>query len=74
MDYQKFFSEVADWVNQCNQMAVKYGMESHDFWSWVMRTTGDIGNKYNNNDLVVRQMVLLVHWLEDIYAKGRSES
>lgn len=67
MDYQKFYAEVAEWIQQCNDMALKTGMESHDFWSWVMRSTGELSNKYGNNDLVKMQMVMLVNWLEDIY-------
>ncbi|MGM8213549.1 hypothetical protein ACLIBH_12300 [Virgibacillus sp. W0430] len=67
MDYQKFYAEVADWINQCNQMAVSHGMQSNEFWSWVMRSTGELSNKYQNNDLVKMQMIMLVDWLKGIY-------
>jgi hypothetical protein len=70
MDYQKFYSEVVDWINQCNQMAMKHGMNSNEFWNWVTSTTGEIGSRYQNNELVIRQMVMLYEWLEDLYAKG----
>jgi hypothetical protein len=70
MDYQKFFNEVVDWINQCNQMAMKQGMNSDAFWNWVTSSTGEMCTRYKNNQLVIRQMVMLYEWLEDIYAKG----
>jgi hypothetical protein len=70
MDYQKFFNEVVEWINQCNQMAMKYGMNSNDFWNWVTSSIGEIGSRYKNNQLVIRQLAMLYEWLEDIYAKG----
>lgn len=70
MDYQNFFNEVVEWINQCNQMAMKHGMNSNEFWNWVTSSTGEMGTKYQNNELVIRQMVMLYEWIEDIYAKG----
>jgi hypothetical protein len=72
MDYQKFFNEVVGWINQSNQMAMKYGLDSDDFWNWVITSTGEISTRYNNNPLVIKQMAMLYEWLDDIYAKGVS--
>lgn len=69
MDYQKFFNEVVDWINQCNQMAMKHGMNSDAFWNWVTHSIGEMSNKYNNNQLVNMQLAMLFGWLEDIYSK-----
>ncbi len=71
MNYEQFYKEVADWINQSNQMAIQYGLQSNDFWSWVMQSTGELCNKYNNNELVKRQVIMLVDWLKDIYEKGK---
>lgn len=71
LDYQKFFNEVVEWINQCNQMAMQHGMDSDTFWNWVTYSIGEISNRYQNNQLVMNQMVMLFHWIEDIYAKGR---
>ncbi len=73
MDYQKFYAEVAEWINQCNQMAVSQGLESNEFWTWVMQSTGELSNRYGNSDLVKMQMIMLVDWLKDIY-HGRKSS
>ena len=73
MDYQKFFNEVVGWINQSNRMAIKHGLDSDEFWHWVSSSTGEICKRYDNNQLVVRQMVMLYEWLEDVYAKGIGE-
>lgn len=73
MDYQKFFNEVVSWINQSNQMAMKYGLNSDAFWDWVASSTGEICNRYNNNQLVIKQMVMLYEWLEEVYAKGAAQ-
>ena len=71
MDYKAFYEEVANWINQCNQKAIKLGMHSNDFWSWVMRSIGELSDKYGNNELVKMQMVMLVDWLNDIYERSK---
>lgn len=70
MDYKVFYQEVADWITQANQMAVKHGMHSDDFWNWVMDSTAAMSKKYENNKLVLNQMVMLFLWLEEFYAEG----
>lgn len=70
MDYQKFYADVVSWINQSNQLAIRHGLDSNEFWDWVMRSTGEVCNKYDNNDLVKKQMTMLFHWLEDVY-EGR---
>lgn len=71
MDYQKFYAEVANWINECNQMAVQHGMQSNDFWTWVMRSVGELSDKYGNNELVKRQMIMLVDWLKDMHERSK---
>jgi hypothetical protein len=71
MDYQMFYNEVVEWINLGNQMAMKHGMNSDEFWNWVTSSTAEICKRYNNNPLVVKQMAMLFEWLDDVYAKGR---
>jgi hypothetical protein len=72
MDYQAFFNEVVQWINQTNQLAMKHGMDSSEFWSYVTRSTGELGDKYNNNPLVIKQMVMLHEWLDEIYFSSKN--
>lgn len=71
MDYKAFYAEIADWILQVNQQAVRHGMDSDAFWRWVTQSMAEIGNKYGNNKLVVKQMAMLYQWLEEVYAEGR---
>lgn len=70
MDYNAFFTEVANWIIQCNQQALKLGMQSQEFWDWVIYSSGEICNKYGNNKLAINQMVMLNEWLLDV-SEGR---
>lgn len=69
MDYQAFYSEIANWIIQVNQQAATLGMQSNAFWDWVMTSSGELGNKYGNTDLVIKQMLMLIEWLEEVYKK-----
>lgn len=71
MDYDAFYKEVTAWINECNQMAVRNGMESNEFWTWVTRSVGELSEKYGNNELVKRQMIMLFDWLKDIYERSK---
>lgn len=71
MDYKSFYAEIADWIMQVNQAAVQHGMDSTEFWNWVSSSMGKIANKYENNKLVKKQMVMLFSWLEDVYAETK---
>jgi len=70
MDYLKFYMDVVEWINQVNQMAMKHGMDSNEFWNWAAKTTGELSDKYQNSKLVVKQMSMLYIWLEEIYEEG----
>lgn len=72
MNYKKFYQEVAIWINQSNQYAMQFGLNSNEFWTWVLDSIGEICNKYNNNELVQRQMMMLHDWLIDIYERGKT--
>ncbi|MBO0962004.1 hypothetical protein J1P26_20060 [Neobacillus sp. MM2021_6] len=73
MDYKAFYTEVAEWIMQANQMAVKNGLDSDAFWNWVTSSMGEMSKRYNNNQLVIKQMAMLYEWLDEVYAKGRNK-
>lgn len=75
MNTDEFYDEVKAWINRVNEHAVNVGMHSNEFWEWVMRSSGKIAEKYNNHELVVSQMVMLVRWLEKVYfnIKGKGD-
>jgi len=65
MDYKAFFADVEGWIAQANQAAVQHGMGSEVFWDWVTDSTSALAAKYENNKLAIKQMVMLVEWLEE---------
>lgn len=67
MDYSKFYSEVALWIQLSNQNAIKHGFDSHVFWDWVVKSSGEMCNRYDNNELVILQMTMLIEWLEKVF-------
>lgn len=69
MEYTAFFADVAKWIYQANDVAVKHGMGSSEFWMWVADSTGALSKKYQENSLVVKQMLMLVDWIEE-FSKG----
>lgn len=66
MDYKAFFTDVEAWIGQVNQAAMRYGMGNSEFWLWVADSCGKLCEKYQENRLVIKQMMMLVEWLEDV--------
>ncbi len=67
MDYSKFYSEVALWIQQSNKNAIKHGFDSDVFWDWVVKSSGEMCKRYDNNELVILQMTMLIEWLEKVF-------
>lgn len=69
MDYKAFFSDVLAWIGQVNQEAAQHGMHSPAFWAWVADSSSAICRKYQDHRLAIKQMIMLVEWLEEVYDK-----
>lgn len=65
MNYDEFFSDIAKWVQVCNENVKRYGLHSNEFWSWVSYSLAKICERYNNHDLVITQSIMLWDWLEE---------
>ena len=65
MDYQAFYADVVAWIQQANQEASRHGMVSEDFWKWVADSAAELSRKYGDHRLAVKQMVMLIEWLEE---------
>lgn len=73
MDYKVLFYDVENWIHEANKAAMKYGMGDPAFWLWVADTTSAICKKYQDNRLVIMQMIMLVEWLEEVYENSRKQ-
>lgn len=69
MDYKAFFADVLEWIGQANQAAMRYRMDNPEFWQWVADSTSAICMKFQDNRLAIKQMMMLVEWLEEVYEK-----
>lgn len=66
MNYQAFFADVLMWIGQANQAAIKIGMDKPEFWTWVADSTSAICRQYQDNRLAIKQMMMMVEWLEEV--------
>lgn len=67
--FEQVFSDIAKWINEANARAASMGMQSDEYWQWVMESSGDLCNTYQNHDLVMMVMLDLVNWLEEYHKK-----
>jgi hypothetical protein len=72
MDYKRFFDEVVEWIGQANQMAVQHGIGSETFWTWVTNSSADICKRYDDNPLVIKQMMMLTEWLDEVLERSKA--
>ncbi|MGG1878280.1 hypothetical protein ABDI30_12020 [Paenibacillus cisolokensis] len=72
MDYNAFFADVEIWIGQANQAAVRLGMESPEFWQWVAESSGTLCKKYQEHRLAIKQMIMMIEWLEEVWEGRRN--
>lgn len=65
MNYQVFYAEVTEWIEQCNQQAKQHSINSVEFWNWVASSLGELCKRHNDHVLAKKQVVLLWDWLEE---------
>lgn len=53
MDWSAVFKDIHEWMNESNQVTQKYPVTSDQYWAWLVKSMGDLGNKYNNHPLVL---------------------
>jgi hypothetical protein len=74
MDYKAIFEDMEKWIQEANQAAARFRMESPEFWVWVADSASKVCQKYNEHRLVIKQMMMLVEWLEEVYEERKSGS
>lgn len=67
LNYGAFFADVQVWIGQANQAAMKHGMDNELFWKWVADSSAAICAKHQEHRLAIKQMIMLVEWLEEVY-------
>jgi hypothetical protein len=67
MDYTALFRDVANWTQEANQAFARWGMESPEFWGWVADSSSRLCLKYDEHRLVIKMMMTMVEWLEEVH-------
>lgn len=67
MDYKAFYEDVVDWIQRVNQAASQHGMGSESFWAFIAQSCGEMCAKYQDNRLVIKQMMMMAEWIEEVY-------
>ncbi|MBE6172325.1 hypothetical protein IGJ83_002674 [Enterococcus pernyi] len=53
MDWNAVFSDLHEWMKESNQMTQHHPITSDQYWEWLIKSMGELGNKYNNHPLVL---------------------
>lgn len=69
MDYESFFQDVTAWMTESNHQLEKHTLFVREYWDWVMRSTRELCDKYENHPLVMRQVKMLYEYQEELYLK-----
>lgn len=69
MDYKAFFEDVALWMDESNEQLKHHSLFAREYWDWVMRSTRQLCDKYDNHPLVMRQVKMLYEYQEALYLK-----
>ncbi|EPI05546.1 hypothetical protein D920_00089 [Enterococcus faecalis 13-SD-W-01] len=69
MNWQAFFSDLTEWMRRANQVLQQYPITSDQYWDWLVKTTGELGNKYNNHPLVVEILGTIIGYQDKNYKK-----
>lgn len=67
MDWQAVFSDINAWMQESNRTMQQHPITTDEYWTWLVRSIGDIGNKYDNHPLVLNFLEVLIKFQDDNY-------
>lgn len=67
MNYHAFFQDVISWMDNVNEVVKQHSIFTNEYWDYVIKTSGELCNKYGNHPLVVAQMGMLITYLDNVY-------
>lgn len=67
MDWQAVFSDINAWMQESNRTMQQHPITTDEYWAWLVRSIGDIGNKYDNHPLVLNFLEVLIKFQDDNY-------
>lgn len=73
MDWKAFFTDVQLLMANANDYLKQLSLQSDDYWNWLVKSLGEIGNKYNNHPLANKMLIEILNYQSDIYKKTYKE-
>ncbi|WP_086348770.1 hypothetical protein [Candidatus Enterococcus clewellii] len=71
MNYKAFFQDVTIWMDQINEVVQRHSIFTDEYWDHVVKSAGELCNKYGNHELVKQQMSMLIGYLDQQYRKAK---
>lgn len=71
MNYEQMFADINHWIQQNNEVAKRYGFDTDEYWHWVVKSSGELCDYYQNTPLVINLMLGLWNYLQDIIVEKR---
>jgi hypothetical protein len=65
MDWKLVFSDIHQWMQDSNEKSQQFPITTDEYWEWVIHSTGQLGNKYNNHPLVIKFLSSLIEFQDD---------
>ncbi|GAF41143.1 hypothetical protein FC83_GL000929 [Agrilactobacillus composti DSM 18527 = JCM 14202] len=71
MNYAAFFNDLNQWIQENNKQAQLVGFDTMPYWNWVTHTTGELSKKYDDNWLVIKMLVGVLEYLDEVAGKQK---
>lgn len=69
MDYHKFLSDLANWMDQSNEQVKAIGFTNQSYWDWLVSSLGELCDKYDNHPLCTEIVSVMIKFQEDTFKK-----
>ncbi|MGM7557120.1 hypothetical protein [Aerococcus christensenii] len=66
---KQFYKDLSDWVEKVNQKSKE--LNEKDYWQFVLTSIGELSDKYSNNQLVVRILLVHLEFLEEMSKQNK---
>ncbi|MGX7132363.1 hypothetical protein ACWOB3_07780 [Enterococcus songbeiensis] len=67
MRWDLFFADLQEWMGQANVLLRSHSILSDEYWTWLIRSIGELGNKYDNHPLVVGILCAVIEYQDKNY-------
>ncbi|MHC5373617.1 hypothetical protein ACYSNU_07420 [Enterococcus sp. LJL120] len=69
MDWESVFKDIQNFMDDSNQMMQQYPITTEYYWDWLMKSLGELGDKYNNHPLVNIFLTGILKYQDENYQK-----